>query len=123
MIVEVETEEKYYMWVERHDIYGEKPTFSEMMDTMRMYHTEAELLESCLSKSIKKRISSVRIGSYIKIGPSSHSSADVYLVRIEKSILETLDKYSQIQIDISILEGNIDKLKVERYKLIELLPF
>ena len=86
----------------------------------KYYHTLEDLLTINIPDSIKKRLTSAKIGSKIKL-MKFHSCGDLMLMRIDDKQTEYLDKLSEIINEKEELKSKVWKLQNEEEKIVDIL--
>ena len=105
-------EEKYFVWYDSgHNglIYGPHMSYDVTLIGKSMYHSLTDLLKMNISESIKKRLSSSKVGTSVKIS-YYHSNGNLMVKCIDSSELG----------NVMIIHENHTEAEIYRKRIIEL---
>ena len=116
-------EEKLFVWYDSGDhrmIYDPHMLYDQKLIGKSFYHSLTDLLKMNISDSIKKRLSSSKIGTSVKIS-YYHSQGDIMVKRIDPTELGNVMKLHENIQEVEIYRKRVSDLDIENRKLMSKL--
>jgi len=125
--IKIDNEEKLFMFYDSDDRnpHPEKGPYhygDYIKIGQKFYHTLEDLMKTHYSEAVKKRLSTAKMGTKIKLF-KFHSCGDYYIKRISRTEAEKLDILNSVEKQLTWLKSEAYKAESEISKFCdELLP-